>query len=130
MHIKSQLLLLLLTTGVGWIGGLFYDIYSFAFRLCRPRGWRLWFWDIGFWLLMLVLTYSYLLKTVWGEFRVSLLFTMVMGFLLYRRTLRINKKILLLRAKIEGLFKKPANTRSIVRNLNSSLGEPHEKPKQ
>jgi len=107
--VKAQILFLSMTTGVGWIGGLIYDIYSFAFRLRRPRGWRLWLWDISFWLLMLILTYGFLLKTVWGEFRLSILFALALGVFLYRQSFRENKKIKRLRAKLAGLLKFSAN---------------------
>jgi hypothetical protein len=112
LTVESQILFLLMTTGVGWIGGLFYDVYSLAFRLRRPRGWRCWLWDLSFWFIMLGLTYGFLLETVWGEFRVSMLGALFFGVLIYRWTFRYNKenkKTSRLYSRLAGLSGKSAN---------------------
>ncbi|MEA4892062.1 MAG: spore cortex biosynthesis protein YabQ [Peptococcaceae bacterium] len=109
LPIKTQLLYMLLTVGVGAAAGFLYDVYFFLFRGRKLRGcWR-WVWDFIFCLVLFLLFVYYLIRLVWGDFRLWIALALAAGLLLYNRLVRSNKKFLAFRRKIAGLPKKLAN---------------------
>ncbi|HHT49127.1 MAG TPA: hypothetical protein GXZ98_07535 [Firmicutes bacterium] len=70
-------LMILFWTGLAW--GLLYDCFVLLFRKRRQLG------DFAFWISLIFLTFPVLLLTTWGELRVSLGVSLLMGVACYRR---------------------------------------------
>lgn len=109
LPVKTQLIYILLTVGLGIFLGFCYDLYSAFLHYRRPKKLMRWVWDFIFCLVLFLLLVYYLIRLVWGDLRLWLAVALVVGWYFYYRCVRRKKIFLTGRTKAAGLAKKLAN---------------------
>jgi hypothetical protein len=70
---------------LGGVGGLCFEFYRWLRLRNKIRRKAGALWDLLFWLVMLIAVYAYLLLTVRGEFRLSVVTVLFLGAFTLRR---------------------------------------------
>jgi hypothetical protein len=85
LSIAGQCLFYVCTFLVGGVGGLCFEFYQWLRLRNKIRRKAGALWDLLFWFVMLAAVYGYLLLTVQGEFRLSVVSVLFLGAFALRR---------------------------------------------
>jgi len=83
--VADQIIVFLMLVILGTMIGLLFDIYRVLRKAHSLKKWGTNLGDAIFWVLTTSITYWFLLKYLWGEVRVYVFISMLIGFILYRK---------------------------------------------
>jgi spore cortex biosynthesis protein YabQ len=85
--VADQIIVFIMLVILGSLIGVLFEIYRVLRRVHGLKKWGTNLGDALFWILTTSITYIFLLTCLWGEVRVYVFISMLVGFILYKRYL-------------------------------------------